>query len=181
MGTGLSCYRCLLPTRGAPLHSHRLPSSNKQSRKEYYTVWDFNVVRKLIILLIFALSAKVEGMFTYIESAVLSGTHFILALSPVLHVHVQRVIVGTLPSITPATSYIVRVEIVLHSHDQSVHAEENEHRGEEGGRTVLRTALDEHPGNTQVDDTRSPGIPEKGQISSIFHSRAMLSLLSGIG
>ena len=139
------------------------------------------MVRKLIILLIFALSAKVEGMFTYIESAVLSGTHFILALSPVLHVHVQRVIVGTLPSITPATSYIVRVEIVLHSHDQSVHAEENEHRGEEGGRTVLRTALDEHPGNTQVDDTRSPGIPEKGQISSIFHSRAMLSLLSGIG
>lgn len=56
--------------RGASLHSHRLPSSNKQSRKEYYIVWDFNVARKPIILLIFALSAKVEGMFTYIESAV---------------------------------------------------------------------------------------------------------------
>lgn len=56
--------------RGASLHSHRLPSSNKQSKKEYYTVWDFNVARKPIILLIFALSAKVEGMFTYIESAV---------------------------------------------------------------------------------------------------------------
>ena len=56
--------------RGVPLDSHRLPSSNKQSRKEYYIVWDFNVARKPIILLIFALSAKVEGMFTYIESAV---------------------------------------------------------------------------------------------------------------
>ena len=40
--------------------------------------------------------------------------------------------------------YVIRVQIALHAHNESVETEQNEHSGEQRGRAVLRTAIRVH-------------------------------------
>ena len=40
--------------------------------------------------------------------------------------------------------YVIRVQIALHVHNESIETEQNEHGGEQRGRTVLRAAVCVH-------------------------------------
>ena len=79
--------------------------------------------------------------------------HFIFSLSPVLQVHIQRVFVGWLYVISWGLYYVIRVQIVLHAHNESVETEQNEHCGEQWGRTVLRAAICVHSVFGSNDDS----------------------------
>lgn len=46
--------------------------------------------------------------------------------------------------ITWGLCYVIRVQIVLYAHNESVETEQNEHCGQQRGRTVLRAAIRVH-------------------------------------